>query len=68
MSIVQNSNIKPKKIISITGTNGKSTTCKLLSEVFSEAGYDTQLIGNIGKPILSFRKPSRKTIFIFDDK
>ena len=57
---------KPKKIISITGTNGKSTTCKLLSEVFSEAGYDTQLIGNIGKPILSSRKPSRKTIFIFE--
>ena len=57
---------KAKKIISITGTNGKSTTCKLLSEVFREAGYDSQLVGNIGRPILSSRKPNRKTIFIFE--
>ena len=44
---------KNAQIISITGTNGKSTTCKVLESVFKKAGYKTQLVGNIGKPNLS---------------
>ena len=58
--------IKSNQIISVTGTNGKSTTCKLLKEVFDKAGYSAQLVGNIGKPILSLKKLNNKTVFIVE--
>ena len=54
------------KIISITGTNGKSTTCKLLYEIFRAAGYEVRLGGNIGKPLLSLNKLEKKGIFILE--
>ena len=57
---------KTNQVISVTGTNGKSTTCKLLEEVFKKAGYNPQLVGNIGKPILSPEKLKKKTIFIVE--
>ena len=57
---------RESQIISVTGTNGKSTTCKLLKEVFKRAGYDAQLGGNIGKPILSLKKSNNKTVFIIE--
>lgn len=40
-------------IIAITGTNGKSTTCALISHILSEAGYKAPACGNIGVPILA---------------
>ena len=36
----------------MTGTNGKSTTCKIISHVFKKNNYKTMLGGNIGTPIL----------------
>ena len=44
------------KSITITGTNGKSTTAKILHEVLLDQKYDTRLIGNIGNPVLSEKK------------
>ncbi|MCV6601843.1 MAG: UDP-N-acetylmuramoyl-L-alanine--D-glutamate ligase [Cohaesibacter sp.] len=38
--------------VAITGTNGKSTTTALVSHILKEAGYDVQMGGNIGTPIL----------------
>ena len=40
------------KSIVITGTNGKSTTCKILEYVLKKNGINIKLGGNIGKPIL----------------
>ena len=57
---------KNHQIISVTGTNGKSTTCKLLEAVFKKAGYSTHLVGNIGEPILSLKKLNKKTIIIVE--
>ena len=40
------------KKISVTGTNGKSTTSKLLYEVLKDHKKDVRLTGNIGNPVL----------------
>ncbi len=42
------------KIIAVTGSNGKSTTVSLIAHFLSNAGYNTILAGNIGKPFTSF--------------
>ncbi len=39
------------KMIGITATKGKSTTCTLTYEVLKSCGYDVLLLGNIGKAI-----------------
>ena len=52
--------------ITITGTNGKSTTCQLLYEVLIHQKYDTRLVGNIGNPILSIKNVKKKTIFVIE--
>ncbi len=52
--------------ITITGTNGKSTTCKLLYDILKDQKIDTKLVGNIGLPILSAKRISKKTIFIIE--
>ena len=52
--------------ITITGTNGKSTTCQLLYEILLQQKFDVRLVGNIGNPILSVKKIKKKTIFIVE--
>ena len=51
--------------IMVTGTNGKSTTCKLIQHVFKINKTSTQLGGNIGKPILDL-KIKKKSIIIIE--
>jgi len=53
-------------IIAVTGTNGKSTTVKLLSDIIKSTKKDVRLVGNIGKSILSEKKISKKTIFVVE--
>ena len=43
------------KSILVTGTNGKSTTCKIISHILKERGFKTYLGGNIGTPILNLK-------------
>ena len=52
--------------ITITGTNGKSTTCQLLYEVLIHQKFDTRLVGNIGNSILSVKDVKKKTIFVVE--
>lgn len=39
--------------VSITGTNGKTTTTTLVGEMFKAAGMDSSVAGNIGIPVVS---------------
>ena len=52
--------------VTITGTNGKSTTAKLLHDVLRDQKKDVRLVGNIGKPILSEKKITKKTFFVIE--
>ena len=54
----------PIKTIMITGTNGKSTTCKLLQHILKTNKMDAQLGGNIGKPILNLRVKKNTIVII----
>jgi UDP-N-acetylmuramoylalanine--D-glutamate ligase len=57
---------KKNKNITITGTNGKSTTVKIIHEVLKCQKIDARLVGNIGNPILSEKKITPKTVFIIE--
>ena len=52
--------------IAITGTNGKSTTAKILFNILIDQKKDVRLIGNIGNPALSEKKISKKTFFVIE--
>ena len=52
--------------ITITGTNGKSTTCKILNNVLLDQKFDSRLVGNIGNPILNEKKINKSTIFVIE--
>ncbi len=52
--------------ISITGTNGKSTTCKLVEKILKFANYSVITAGNIGKPILSLTNIKKNKILILE--
>ena len=60
------SHYSKNKNITITGTNGKSTTAKILFDVLKNQKRDARLTGNIGNPILSEKKITPKTIFVIE--
>ena len=54
------------KKITITGTNGKSTTAKILYDVLKDQKVDVRLVGNIGNPILLEKKITNRTVFVIE--
>ena len=59
-------NNKKNKKITITGTNGKSTTSKLLYDVLKKHSKDVRLVGNIGNPLLLEKNIKSSTIFVIE--
>ena len=57
------SNNKFKSIV-VTGTNGKSTTCKLLAHLLQKNRIKCSLGGNIGTPILSLKNFKNSYVII----
>ena len=60
------SHYKKNNKITITGTNGKSTTAKILYDVLRDQKIDARLVGNIGNPILLEKKVTNKTVFVIE--
>ena len=56
---------KVKKSIIVTGSNGKSTTCSIILHALKQNKINSQLVGNIGKPILDY-KASKEKIFVIE--
>ena len=52
--------------ITITGTNGKSTTAKLLYDILKDQKKDVRLVGNIGNPVLVEKKVKKDTLFVIE--
>ena len=56
-------NNKSKSIV-VTGTNGKSTTCKLLAHLLQKNKLKFSLGGNIGTPILEVKNSKNSYVII----
>ncbi len=54
------SNLKFNSIV-VTGSNGKSTTCKIIAHLLKKNKFKVQIGGNIGTPVLSLK--IKKNIF-----
>ncbi len=54
------SNQKFKSIV-VTGSNGKSTTCKIIAHLLKKNKFNVELGGNIGTPVLNLK--IKKNIF-----
>ncbi len=55
------SNSKFKSIV-ITGSNGKSTTCKIITHLLNKNNLNAKMGGNIGTPVLNLKV--KKNIFL----
>ncbi len=55
---------KKNKSIVVTGTNGKSTTCKLLSHLLKKNKFKVYVGGNIGTPILNLKSSKNSYVII----
>jgi len=52
--------------VAVTGTNGKSTTTALIAHICAQAGFDTQLGGNIGTAVLSLAPPKSGRVHVIE--
>jgi UDP-N-acetylmuramoylalanine--D-glutamate ligase len=54
------------KIVCVTGTNGKSTTTALIGHLLSRLGFDAEVGGNIGKPVLELAPPTPRRAYVLE--
>lgn len=54
------------KVICVTGTNGKSTTTALIGHLLGNLGYEAEVGGNIGKPVLELAAPGPRRAYVIE--
>ncbi|MEM9121693.1 MAG: UDP-N-acetylmuramoyl-L-alanine--D-glutamate ligase [Pseudomonadota bacterium] len=54
------------RCVAITGTNGKSTTTALSAHLLQRCGFEPQMGGNIGRPLLDLDPPTDKTVYVLE--
>ena len=55
------------RVIGITGTNGKTTTCMLVYKLLKNSGYKTFLCGNIGVPFSAIAsQTTNKSVIVYE--
>ncbi|HMF07423.1 MAG TPA: UDP-N-acetylmuramoyl-L-alanine--D-glutamate ligase [Methylocella sp.] len=52
--------------VAITGTNGKSTTTALTAHLFQFFGFEVEVGGNIGTPVLALAPPSHDRVHVIE--
>lgn len=53
-------------ILAITGTNGKTTTTKLVGDMLQHMGLTPVVAGNIGRPLISLVNTSRNQVAVLE--
>ncbi len=52
--------------VAITGTNGKSTTTALAAHLFRSFGFEVEVGGNIGTPVLALTPPAKDRVHVIE--
>lgn len=55
-----------RRVVAITGTNGKSTTTALIGHILQQAHLPVQVGGNLGRPALEFEDPGRDGVLVLE--
>ncbi|PRY25998.1 UDP-N-acetylmuramoylalanine--D-glutamate ligase [Aliiruegeria haliotis] len=56
----------PPKVVTVTGSNGKSTTSALIAHLLEDAGRPVQLAGNIGRGVLDIDPPEDGAVIVLE--
>lgn len=57
---------QPLRVVTVTGSNGKSTTTALIHHMLQVAGKPSQMAGNIGKGVLSIDPPQDGEVIVLE--
>ena len=57
---------RPPRVVAVTGSNGKSTTCALIHHILTEDGRSSQLAGNIGRGVLDIDPPEDGGVVVLE--
>ncbi|MBU2963298.1 UDP-N-acetylmuramoyl-L-alanine--D-glutamate ligase [Citreicella sp. C3M06] len=57
---------QPPKVLTVTGSNGKSTTSALIHHILTVAGRESQLAGNIGRGVLDIDPPEDGGVVVLE--
>ena len=58
--------VAPRRIVGVTGTNGKSTTTALIQHLLATAGVDAVRGGNIGEAVFDLDQGGPERVFVLE--